>query len=133
MYSELSVLLDLKHLLVEAKQEVPVFLQTLEGSAGEVASNKPEDKGCAYCSGLGHRISNCPKLENVQSKVVYLFFSTIVFFSDGTKCTTTRFPFEWWRLVMEDFCGSGKKFARIMSMWLILVIGHFYFFFVFLI
>ncbi len=65
----MSVLLDLKHLLVEARQEVPVFLQTLDGADANLASNKPEDKGCAYCSGLGHRISNCPKLENVQSKV----------------------------------------------------------------
>ena len=25
-------------------------------------------RGCAYCSGLGHRITNCPKLEGDQNK-----------------------------------------------------------------
>ena len=24
--------------------------------------------GCGYCGGLGHRITACPKLENVQAK-----------------------------------------------------------------
>ena len=27
-----------------------------------------EDRGCAYCGGLGHRITDCPKLEAMQSK-----------------------------------------------------------------
>ena len=27
-----------------------------------------DDHGCAYCGGLGHRITNCPKLEAVQQK-----------------------------------------------------------------
>ena len=24
--------------------------------------------GCGYCGGLGHRITACPKLENIQAK-----------------------------------------------------------------
>lgn len=28
----------------------------------------PDERGCSYCGGLGHRITNCPKLEAVQSK-----------------------------------------------------------------
>ena len=27
-----------------------------------------DDKGCSYCGGLGHRITECPKLESVQQK-----------------------------------------------------------------
>ena len=27
-----------------------------------------EERGCAYCGGLGHRITECPKLEAMQNK-----------------------------------------------------------------
>ena len=27
-----------------------------------------DDKGCSYCSGLGHRITECPKLEAIQQQ-----------------------------------------------------------------
>lgn len=27
-----------------------------------------DDKGCSYCGGLGHRITECPKLEAIQMK-----------------------------------------------------------------
>ncbi len=63
-----SVLLDLKHLLVEAQQRIPPVLLALddpedlapdigiiEGSSGV--------RGCAFCGGLGHRIATCPKLD----------------------------------------------------------------------
>uniref|UniRef100_A0A183D125 Helicase C-terminal domain-containing protein n=1 Tax=Gongylonema pulchrum TaxID=637853 RepID=A0A183D125_9BILA len=57
----------------EAGQELPLFLRDMGGA--EVAqsddSTNADDKGCAYCSGLGHRITNCPKLENVQTKVSF--------------------------------------------------------------
>lgn len=60
------MLADLKHLLLEAGQELPLFLKQLAGE-DELASTSgggdDSDKGCAYCSGLGHRITNCPKLE----------------------------------------------------------------------
>jgi ATP-dependent RNA helicase DDX41 len=56
---EPSSLLDLKHLLVEAKQRVPPVLQVLdEPDASRLAGDA---KGCAFCGGLGHRITDCPK------------------------------------------------------------------------
>ena len=58
-----ALLLDLKHLLMEAKQKIPEFLQTI---GGEMDSG--DEPGCTYCGGLGHRITNCPKLEAQQSK-----------------------------------------------------------------
>jgi ATP-dependent RNA helicase DDX41 len=55
-----TTLLDLKQLLIESKQEVPPFLEALESDE--------TGGGCTYCGGLGHRITNCPKLEKVQGK-----------------------------------------------------------------
>ncbi|KAL0073368.1 CCHC-type zinc finger transcription factor [Phycomyces blakesleeanus] len=54
-----QIRLDLKHLLREAKQRVPPFL---------AAMDDPSEKyglagGCTFCGGLGHRINDCPKLE----------------------------------------------------------------------
>ncbi|KAI9300256.1 P-loop containing nucleoside triphosphate hydrolase protein [Cunninghamella echinulata] len=54
-----QIRLDLKLLLREAKQRVPPFLAAMED---------PTEKygllgGCTFCGGLGHRINNCPKLE----------------------------------------------------------------------
>jgi ATP-dependent RNA helicase DDX41 len=77
--ADLSVLLDLKHLLIEAGQPLPAFIKQLAGDEEEqqletkAATNVEEEitdaeKGCSYCSGLGHRITNCPKLESVRSK-----------------------------------------------------------------
>lgn len=63
----MSVLLDLKHLLIEAKQEVPPFLLSLQ-SENEKFLDVGEDRGCSYCGGLGHRIAECPKLESMQNK-----------------------------------------------------------------
>lgn len=62
-----SVLLDLKHLLLEAKQKVPAFLQEL-CSETEKLLDLGDSQGCSYCGGLGHRITDCPKLEAVQNK-----------------------------------------------------------------
>ncbi|KAH7820882.1 putative DEAD-box ATP-dependent RNA helicase [Monocercomonoides exilis] len=57
-----SVLLDLKHLLIEAKQTVPpVLLSIPDPNEHRVA--KDGSVGCAFCGGLGHRVANCPKLE----------------------------------------------------------------------
>jgi ATP-dependent RNA helicase DDX41 len=58
-----ALLLDLKHLLMEAKQKIPEFLQTIGGDM-----DLEDEPGCTYCGGLGHRITNCPKLEAQQSK-----------------------------------------------------------------
>ncbi|XP_074105600.1 ATP-dependent RNA helicase abstrakt [Cotesia typhae] len=62
-----SVLLDLKHLLMEAKQNVPAFLLEL-CSENEKYLNLGNERGCSYCGGLGHRITECPKLEAIQNK-----------------------------------------------------------------
>uniref|UniRef100_A0AAF5Q020 RNA helicase n=1 Tax=Wuchereria bancrofti TaxID=6293 RepID=A0AAF5Q020_WUCBA len=73
--ADISVLQDLRALLLEAGQELPLFLRDMGGPELEQSndSTSADDKGCAYCSGLGHRITNCPKLENVQTKTaVYL-------------------------------------------------------------
>lgn len=56
-----SILLDLKLLLIEAKQNLPQELAELESD--ELVNG---DGGCTYCGGLGHRITACPKLETMQ-------------------------------------------------------------------
>lgn len=63
--TEQFVLLDLKHLLIEAKQKVPPFLAEL---CSETEKYAGLGDGCSYCGGLGHRITECPKLEAIQSK-----------------------------------------------------------------
>jgi len=64
--SEDSILLDLKHLLIEAKQKVPDFLAAIEGD--EEYLNLDGSAGCLYCGGLGHRITDCPRLDAMKSK-----------------------------------------------------------------
>ncbi|ETN83786.1 DEAD/DEAH box helicase [Necator americanus] len=66
--ADLSVMQDLKQLLVEAGQELPAFLRDLAGDTDEPPTGNSDDKGCAYCSGLGHRITNCPKLAGINTK-----------------------------------------------------------------
>ena len=65
-----STLLDLKHLLIEARQPVPEFLLELSTSHldEQLAGVAGDEVGCAYCGGLGHRITHCPKLEAEQNK-----------------------------------------------------------------
>lgn len=62
-----AVLMDLKHLLVEAGQKVPEFLTALQSEEEKFLEVEGE-RGCSYCGGLGHRITNCPKLEAVNRK-----------------------------------------------------------------
>ena len=59
-----SVLLDLKHLLKEAKQRIPPVLTALDDPYEnmEKLAAASGQKGCIYCGGLGHRIGDCPKL-----------------------------------------------------------------------
>ncbi|KAL5021484.1 hypothetical protein ScPMuIL_000639 [Solemya velum] len=64
---EESILLDLKHLLIEAKQKVPLFLATMQ-SESEKYLDLGGEVGCSYCGGLGHRIADCPRLEALQTK-----------------------------------------------------------------
>ena len=63
-----SAMLDLKHLLVEAKQRIPPVLMTIADPQEESLVNEELGAGCSYCGGLGHRIGNCPKLEGVGRK-----------------------------------------------------------------
>lgn len=63
-----STLLDLKALLIEADQKVPAFLNLVQSEAERLLDLADDEKGCAYCGGLGHRITNCPKLEATQAK-----------------------------------------------------------------
>eukprot|EP01117_Protostelium_nocturnum_P005400 TRINITY_DN195_c0_g3_i4.p1 TRINITY_DN195_c0_g3~~TRINITY_DN195_c0_g3_i4.p1 ORF type:complete len:629 (+),score=253.58 TRINITY_DN195_c0_g3_i4:55-1941(+) len=60
-----TTLLDLKHLLIESKQKLPVFLQTLESpDVPEEMGNQP----CGFCGGLGHLMSDCPKRTKAARK-----------------------------------------------------------------
>ncbi|RCH86756.1 DEAD-box ATP-dependent RNA helicase 35, partial [Rhizopus stolonifer] len=54
-----QIRLDLKHLLKEAKQRVPPFLAIMEDPSEKYGLSG----GCSFCGGLGHRINDCPKLE----------------------------------------------------------------------
>lgn len=67
-----TTLLDLKHLLKEAKQRIPPVLATLDDPMENVEAivNASGVKGCAYCGGLGHRIGECPKLEHQKSMAI---------------------------------------------------------------
>ncbi|THG99032.1 hypothetical protein EW026_g3239 [Hermanssonia centrifuga] len=60
-----QTLLDLKYLLMEAGQKVPPFLLTIDDPR---AAQGGSLKGCPVCGGLGHGISNCPKLEDTQRR-----------------------------------------------------------------
>lgn len=63
-----SALLDLKHLLMEAKQRVPPVLQALDDPDDDIM-DVGGVKGCSFCGGLGHRITNCPKLDKDARKI----------------------------------------------------------------
>lgn len=65
---EETVLLDLKMLLAEAKQQIPPFLEKVTPPPGYEMKEVDGIKGCVYCGGLGHRIANCPKMEQNQKK-----------------------------------------------------------------
>ncbi|KAE8656939.1 DEAD-box ATP-dependent RNA helicase 35 [Hibiscus syriacus] len=67
-----TTLLDLKHLLQEAKQRIPPVLAELSDPMEDVdaITNASGVKGCAYCGGLGHRIRDCPKLEHQKSMAI---------------------------------------------------------------
>ncbi|XP_028795927.1 DEAD-box ATP-dependent RNA helicase 35-like [Neltuma alba] len=67
-----TTLLDLKHLLQEAKQRIPPVLADLNDPMedNDEITGKSGVKGCAYCGGLGHRIRDCPKLEHQKSMAI---------------------------------------------------------------
>ncbi|XP_076921755.1 DEAD-box ATP-dependent RNA helicase 35 [Bidens hawaiensis] len=67
-----TTLLDLKHLLQEAKQRIPPVLAELNDPMDDVEAltDMSGVKGCAYCGGLGHRIRECPKLEHQKTQQI---------------------------------------------------------------
>ncbi|KAI3463429.1 hypothetical protein Pfo_020092 [Paulownia fortunei] len=64
-----TTLLDLKPLLQEAKQRIPLVLAELNDPMedAEAIANASGVKGCAYCGGLGHCMRDCPKLEHQKN------------------------------------------------------------------
>ncbi|KAJ3693506.1 hypothetical protein LUZ60_008986 [Juncus effusus] len=68
-----TTLMDLKHLLQEAKQRIPPVLAELNDPMEEeeaAITNASGVKGRAYCGGLGHRIKDCPKLEHQKTVAI---------------------------------------------------------------
>lgn len=61
-----STLLDLKYLLKEAKQRVPLFLTSIDNETGDERTRR---SGCAVCGGLGHTVAQCPRLEEHQRRL----------------------------------------------------------------
>jgi ATP-dependent RNA helicase DDX41 len=64
---EETILLDLKALLTEAGQKIPPFLESLDFHKFH-STEIGGIKGCAFCGGLGHRITECPKLDSQKNK-----------------------------------------------------------------
>ncbi|KAJ8906363.1 hypothetical protein NDN08_002856 [Rhodosorus marinus] len=81
-----TILLDLKQILIEAKQRVPPMMADLDEE--EIAAQDVGGvRGCAYCGGLGHRVTECPKLETEKMKAFTGAISSDRGFADraGTK------------------------------------------------
>ncbi|KAL8159793.1 hypothetical protein V2J09_001330 [Rumex salicifolius] len=78
-----TTLLDLKHLLQEAKQRIPPVLAELNDpmEEAEAIAKASGVTGCAYCGGLGHRVQNCPKYEH--EKAVQIASSRRDYFGSG--------------------------------------------------
>ncbi|SAM83701.1 probable DEAD-box ATP-dependent RNA helicase 35 [Ustilago bromivora] len=66
-----QTLLDLKYLLVEAKQRIPPFLAAIQDPRAVGADGKLTS--CPVCGGLGHSIRDCPKLEDNQRRQTAAF------------------------------------------------------------
>ncbi|WFD29124.1 RNA helicase [Malassezia sp. CBS 17886] len=76
-----QTLLDLKYLLMEAKQRyvpaaapltpsIPPFLASI---ADPRAASGGRIDSCAMCGGLGHSVRDCPKLEDTQRRIASTF------------------------------------------------------------
>merc|ERR1719296_501895 len=66
-----TTLLDLKHLLMEAKQRIPPVLMVLDDphSNRGSAQNQEYKGGCSFCGGLGHSVLDCPKIDKVAGRI----------------------------------------------------------------
>ena len=62
-----QILLDLKHLLKEAKQRIPPVLLAVDDPTEKYADIAAAG-GCAFCSGLGHTVRDCEKYNNQRKK-----------------------------------------------------------------
>jgi len=60
-----AILLDLKHLLMEAGQKLPSFLLAIPEEDMSIAKQE-----CSFCGGLGHKPNQCHKLENQRLKAM---------------------------------------------------------------
>ncbi|KAI7833265.1 P-loop containing nucleoside triphosphate hydrolase protein [Kickxella alabastrina] len=63
------LLLDLKHILLEARQRVPPALLAIPDPTDKYRradGTLDTSVGCPYCGGLGHRVLDCPKLAQEQ-------------------------------------------------------------------
>jgi ATP-dependent RNA helicase DDX41 len=66
-----KVLLDLKLQLKEANQKIPPVLNTIDDpteNAAQTVQRRTGVKGCGYCGGLGHRVTDCPKLQQYKEQ-----------------------------------------------------------------
>jgi len=68
-----QTMLDLKYLLLEAKQRIPSFLEALEDPHSGSAAKRD---ACAVCGGLGHSVTQCPKLEDYQRRMTAHFLES---------------------------------------------------------
>ncbi|SHO75755.1 Similar to S.cerevisiae protein DBP2 (ATP-dependent RNA helicase of the DEAD-box protein family) [Malassezia sympodialis ATCC 42132] len=68
-----QTMLDLKYLLLEAKQRVPSFLEALHDPHSGSSARRD---ACAVCGGLGHNVTQCPKLEDYQRRMTAHFSQT---------------------------------------------------------
>ena len=65
---EETTLLDLKHLLKEARQRIPPVLMIMDDPLENVGADGGQ-KGCSFCGGLGHTIVDCPKIDKDARRV----------------------------------------------------------------
>mmetsp|Transcript_20077 Transcript_20077/g.28450 ORF Transcript_20077/g.28450 Transcript_20077/m.28450 type:complete len:712 (+) Transcript_20077:112-2247(+) len=67
---EETTLLDLKHLLREARQRIPPVLMMLDDPRDHAANGGGgAGGGCSFCGGLGHTIVDCPKIDKDARRV----------------------------------------------------------------
>lgn len=69
-----TLLLDLRQLLIEAKQRVPPMLLSLQSLSGvelpgdTTSASVAAGDACPYCGGLGHKPADCPKMAAERAK-----------------------------------------------------------------